>query len=160
MPLSFSEHNLGLCLAGGVLCTMLLLLAWIDMKAGLLPDVLTLSLLWLGLLVNLEGWFAPLPDAVLGAAVGYSFLWCANYLYRWRMGCDGMGYGDFKLTAALGAWFGIEALPWIVVGACAAGLGAALGMRGIGRGTFMQERPFGPYLAASGIVSVILVFSR
>lgn len=147
-------------LAGGVLCAMLLLLAWIDWKVGQLPDVLTLSLLWAGLLVNVGGVFTPLPEAVLGAAVGYSFLWCANGLYRWRMGCDGMGYGDFKLTAALGAWFGIAFLPWIVVGACAAGLGAALGMPGVGRGTFKQERPFGPYLAAAGIVSVILVFSR
>lgn len=142
-----------------LLSGMLLTLAWIDIKTGLLPDVLTLSLLWAGLLVNLNGLLASLSDAVLGAAVGYLFLWAANQLHRRLVGHDGLGYGDFKLTAALGAWFGITLLPWIVIGACATGWGAATAHRSLGGGRH-APLPFGPCLAAGGITALAFVFSR
>lgn len=82
------------------------LLAWIDAETGYLPDRLTLPLLWLGLLVNLDHSFSSLPLAVIGAALGYSLLWLLNHVFLLLTGRTGMGYGDFKLLAALGAWLG------------------------------------------------------
>ncbi len=88
----------------------------------MLPDSITLPLLWLGLLFNLEGRFVPLSAAVLGAALGYLILWSVNKAYRLLRGHDGMGYGDFKLLAALGAWFGWQCIPAIVLFASIAGV--------------------------------------
>src|SRR4030088_931539 len=81
-------------------------LAFIDQETGFLPDALTLPLVWLGLITNLGGAFVPLPEAVAGAVVGYLFLWSVNALFKLARGMDGMGYGDFKLTAAVGAFLG------------------------------------------------------
>lgn len=96
-----STNMLVVGLGGTVLAITLLLLSWIDMTTGLLPDRLTQPLLWVGLLFNLDGVFVSLQEAVLGATGGYLFLWFMNLLYRTIAGHDGMGYGDFKLTAAL-----------------------------------------------------------
>lgn len=146
-------------IGGAVLLMMLSRLSWIDMTTGLLPDRLTLPLLWIGLLFNLEGFFAPLHDAVLGAVFGYVFLWLINYGHRHFAGHDGMGYGDFKLTAALGAWFGMAMLPWLMLGACVAGFGSHIARR---RSSEVGDAavPFGPSLAAAGVVGLVIVFSR
>ncbi|MFQ6687088.1 A24 family peptidase, partial [Bordetella pertussis] len=107
----------------GVLRTgALLALAWIDLEHSLLPDAVTLPLIWAGLLVNLDGALAPLPLAVLGAVAGYLFLWVIFHFFRLLTGRDGMGHGDFKLMAALGAWLGLGALPWLLLGASLAGV--------------------------------------
>lgn len=143
--------------AGGLLLVMLIWLSWIDIKHGLLPDLLTLPLMWAGLLINIEAVFTPLSDAVLGAAGGYCVLWFANQVFRWRTGQDGMGYGDFKLMAALGAWLGIGAVPWVLVGACGVGAIAATVWRFAG--SIKTDHPFGPFLSAAGVVMVIKLFS-
>lgn len=143
-------------LCGMALTAALIALAWIDAETGLLPDALTLPLLWLGLLINLHGALAPLPSAVLGAAAGYLLPWSAYHLLRWRTGLEGMGYGDFKLMAALGAWFGLAALPWPLLGAALAASVVGLGLRWAGRLRRGQALPFGPYLAASGILMFLV----
>ncbi len=128
----------------------LLALAWIDARTGLLPDALTLPLLWAGLLVNLGGGFAPLRDAVLGAAVGYLCLWLLYQVFLRLTGREGMGYGDFKLTAALGAWLGWQALPAVLLAASLGGLCFALWLRAAGRAVPGQHLVFGPWLALAG----------
>ena len=126
------------------------LLAWIDADTGYLPDRLTLPLLWLGLLVNLDHTFSRLPLAVLGAALGYGILWLLNYVFLRITGRAGMGYGDFKLLAALGAWLGVAALPGILLSASALGLLVALALRLSGRLQAGQALHFGPYLVLGG----------
>ena len=93
----------------------LLALTFIDFDTQLLPDDLTLPLLWAGLLANLFGLFVPLRDAVIGAIAGYLALWIVYWLFKLIRGKEGMGYGDFKLLAALGAWLGWQMLPLIVL---------------------------------------------
>lgn len=138
------------------LSAMLVALAWIDFETTLLPDSLTQPLVWAGLLVNLSGAFTTLPLAVVGAVAGYAFLWVIFHVFRLLTGREGMGYGDFKLLAALGAWFGIESLPMVLLAASLAGVlvGGILTLSGrAGRG---QPLPFGPYLALAGIVMLLL----
>ena len=134
---------------------MLIALAVIDARTMLLPDALTLPLLWLGLLLNLEPLFAPLPDAVLGAALGYGVLWLVYWLFRLMTGKEGVGHGDFKLFAALGAWLGWQCLPAVLLGAAV--LGAAVGLAGVvsGRHGRDQPIPFGPYLAIAGMLALL-----
>ena len=134
------------------LCAALLALAVIDARTMLLPDAITQPLLWAGLLVNLAaGLFAPLPHAVAGAAAGYGALWLIAAGFHLFTGKEGMGQGDMKLLAALGAWFGWQALPAIVLLASAAGVAAGIAMLLAGRTRRGQPLPFGPYLAAAGI---------
>src|SRR5699024_9015495 len=104
-----------------LVCWLLLAMTAIDIDHLLLPDILTLSLLWLGLLFNLNAFFMPLFDAVLGAAIGYGILWSLYWLFKLATGKEGMGYGDFKLLAALGAWFGWQSLLPILLIASIAG---------------------------------------
>jgi len=125
----------------------LIALAWIDARTTLLPDVLTLTLLWAGLLVNLTGVFAPLPHAVLGAAGGYLLLWLIFHAYRLATDREGMGHGDFKLVAAAGAWVGFQALPFLIVGASLLGVAGALALRAAGQAQAGQPLPFGPCIA-------------
>ncbi|MFC5776505.1 prepilin peptidase [Alcaligenes parafaecalis] len=132
------------------------LLAWIDAETGYLPDRLTLPLLWLGLLVNLDHTFTSLPLAVMGAALGYGSLWLLNYVFLLLTGRAGMGHGDFKLLAALGAWLGATALPGMVLSASVLGLLAALLLRLSGRLEAGQAIHFGPYLVLG---SWVLLFS-
>jgi len=94
---------------------LLIAMTFIDLDTQLLPDDLTLPLLWLGLLVNVKGLFVPLQDAVLGAAAGYMALWTVYWVFKLVRGKEGMGYGDFKLLAALGAWMGWQMLPAIIL---------------------------------------------
>lgn len=103
-------------IAAAVFCCVLVALTFIDYDTQLLPDSLTLPLLWGGLLLNLSSHgMAPLPDAVIGAMTGYLSLWSVYWLFKLITGKEGMGYGDFKLLAALGAWFGWQALPAIIL---------------------------------------------
>jgi leader peptidase (prepilin peptidase)/N-methyltransferase len=139
-------------LAGLVLTGCLVALTFIDADAMLLPDAITLPLLWAGLLWSMVGGFVPLADAVLGAAVGYLSLWTVFWAYKLAFGKEGFGYGDFKLLGALGAWFGWQAiLPVILLSAV---VGAAVGITLIvaGRKTLASKLPFGVYLAPAGLL--------
>jgi leader peptidase (prepilin peptidase)/N-methyltransferase len=131
----------------------LLTLTMIDVDHQLLPDQITLPLLWLGLTLNVGGMFAPLADAVWGAVAGYLSLWSVYHLFKLATGKEGMGYGDFKLLAALGAWMGWQMLPVIIL--LSSLVGAVVGslllvMQRKGRSTPI---PFGPYLAGAGAIA-------
>jgi leader peptidase (prepilin peptidase) / N-methyltransferase len=133
----------------------LIALAVIDLDTQLLPDALTLPLLWLGLLLSLTGWFTDPQAAILGAAAGYASLWLVFQLFRLATGKEGMGFGDFKLFALFGAWLGWQHLPQIILlSACT---GAVLGVLLIlARGRDRQAPlPFGPFLAAAGWLSLM-----
>ncbi len=134
---------------------MLVGLTVIDLGHLLLPDSMTLPLLWLGLLLSLGDVFVAPVSAILGAAAGYLSLWTIYHVFRLLTGKEGMGYGDFKLLAALGAWMGWQALPLIVI--LSSAVGAAIGIAiiaGLGRGRD-QPIPFGPYLAAAGWIALL-----
>ncbi|WP_017443659.1 prepilin peptidase [Gayadomonas joobiniege] len=131
----------------------LLTLFFIDFDTMLLPDEITLPLLWLGLLINLNGTFATIESAVIGATVGYLSLWSIFWLFKLVTGKEGMGYGDFKLLAALGAWMGWQALiPVILISSV---VGAILGfiLLKVQQKDSQQAMPFGPYLAVAGWIS-------
>lgn len=135
----------GLPLAGGlVLLSFLLILARIDARTQLLPDRLTLPLLWAGLLFNLNEVYIALPDAVAGAMAGYLALWSVYWLFRLLTGKEALGYGDFKLLAALGAWCGWQVLPQVLLLASASGLVWTLLQRLWTRQSLQQPLAFGP----------------
>ena len=141
----------GLPLAGGlVLLSFLLILARIDARTQLLPDRLTLPLLWAGLLFNLNEVYIALPDAVAGAMAGYLALWSVYWLFRLLTGKEALGYGDFKLLAALGAWCGWQVLPQVLLLASASGLVWTLLQRLWTRQSLQQPLAFGPWLALAG----------
>ena len=132
----------------------LIALTFIDFDTQLLPDNLTLPLLWAGLLVNLSALFAPLHDAVIGAVAGYLALWIVYWLFKLIRGKEGMGYGDFKLLGALGAWLGWQMLPLIVL--LSSVVGAVIGIALIvfkGR-DHNVPLAFGPYLAIAGGIAL------
>jgi leader peptidase (prepilin peptidase)/N-methyltransferase len=133
----------------------LIALTVIDLDEQLLPDQLTLPLVWLGLLVNLNGLFTDLPSAVLGAAAGYLSLWLVFQVFRLLTGKEGMGYGDFKLLAVFGAFLGWQLLPQIVL--LSSLIGAVVGLTLVfARGRDHQiPIPFGPYLAAAGFIALL-----
>jgi leader peptidase (prepilin peptidase)/N-methyltransferase len=133
----------------------LLAMTFIDFDTQLLPDDLTYPLLWAGLLVNLNGTFVPLRDAVIGAAAGYLALWSIYWLFKLATGKEGMGYGDFKLLAALGAWLGWAMLPTIIL--LSSVVGAVVGISLIVFAKRGREKPipFGPYLAAAGMIALL-----
>lgn len=135
----------------------LLALSMIDVDHQLLPDSMTLPLLWLGLLLNLwpETRFVPIEEAILGAVFGYLSLWSVYWLFKLTTGKEGMGYGDFKLLAMFGAWLGWQALPMIIL--MSSLVGAIIGITLIvvqGRDR-NQPIPFGPYLACAGWISLL-----
>lgn len=134
---------------------VLITLTFIDFDTMLLPDQITLPLLWFGLLININGTFIGLTDAVLGASFGYLSLWSVYWVFKLITGKEGMGYGDFKLLAALGAWFGWQALPLIILISSFAG--AIIGIAVILNSKDKQSRaiPFGPYLAIAGWVFLV-----
>ena len=140
-------------LAGAMLLTAaLVVLTTIDLDHQLLPDSLTLPLVWIGLLLNTDNTFASLESAVLGAVFGYLCLWIVFWLFKIVTGKDGMGHGDFKLLAALGAWFGLAALPTILL--LSSVVGAVFGIALILTGKQDRETPmpFGPFLAGAGLI--------
>ena len=138
-----------------LLLWMLIAMTFIDIDTQLLPDELTLPLMWLGLLVNLDGTFVPLRDAVIGAALGYLSLWAVYWLFKLVTGRDGIGYGDFKLLAALGAWLGWMMLPVVVL--LSSAVGAIVGLSLIVFRGHHRDRPipFGPFLAAAGLIALL-----
>jgi leader peptidase (prepilin peptidase) / N-methyltransferase len=132
----------------------LIALTFIDFDTQLLPDDITLPLLWLGLLFNLNDGFTDLNSAVIGAVLGYLILWSVYWLFKLATGKEGMGYGDFKLLAAIGAWFGWQLIPAVIL--LSSVLGAVIGiglilMRGENGNTAI---PFGPFLALGGIAAL------
>src|SRR5688572_24594780 len=143
-------------LAAALFVWFTIALAFIDQHTGYLPDDLTLPLVWIGLLANLGGAFVPLADAVVGAAAAYLFLWTVNALFRYARGMDGMGYGDFKLYAAVGAFLGWKFLPLVILLSSVVGLVfGSLQMFSARRGWDWKFRfHFGPYLALAGIIAM------
>lgn len=141
-------------LASLVFSYFLISLALIDFDTQLLPDDITYPLLWCGLLVNTQAVFCTLTEAVYGAVLGYLVLWCVYWAFKLITKKEGMGYGDFKLLAALGAWCGWMALPALILMSSLAGaiIGIALILvRKQGRDMPM---PFGPYLVIAGLISL------
>lgn len=133
-----------------VLLVFLLALAFIDFDTHLLPDSLTLPLLWLGLLVNLQSMFVPIESAVIGAVAGYLSLWSVYWLFKLTTGKEGMGYGDFKLLAALGAWLGWKMLLPIVLVSSVVGAMVGIGLILFGGHDRARPIPYGPYLILAG----------
>ena len=133
----------------------LIALTFIDADTTLLPDSLTLPLLWAGLLANVWGTFAPLQDAVLGAAGGYLALWSIFWLFKLVTGKEGMGYGDFKLLAALGAWMGWKMLLPIILISSVVGAIVGIVLIALARRGREIPIPFGPYLAAAGFIALL-----
>ncbi|KGF82655.1 methyltransferase [Massilia sp. JS1662] len=133
----------------------LIAMTLIDYDTKTLPDDLTYPLLWLGLLVNLNGTIVPLRDAVIGAMAGYLALWSVYWLFKLATGKEGMGYGDFKLLAALGAWMGWAMLPTIVILSSVVGAIVGISLIVFARRDRNNPIPFGPYLAAAGMIALL-----
>lgn len=143
-------------LAAAVFLWCVIALALIDQKTGYLPDDITLPLLWIGLLVNLAGTFAPLAEAVIGAVAGYMVLWTVNAIFRAVRGVEGMGYGDFKMTAAVAAFLGWRELFMVILLSSFVGLlfGSAQ-MFAARRGLDWKFKfHFGPYIAIAGVIAL------
>ncbi len=132
----------------------LLALTGIDFDTQLLPDNLTLPLLWGGLLANLYGLFVPLQEAVVGAIAGYLVLWSIFWRFKLIRGKEGMGYGDFKLLAALGAWLGWKMLPLIVLGSSVVGAFIGIALVAFKGRDHNVPLAFGPYLAIAGAIAL------
>lgn len=145
-------------LAALVCLYFLILLGFIDSGTGYLPDCLTYSFLWAGLLVNIKATFAPLHIGVISALSAYLVCRMANAVFRCVTGNDGMGYGDFKMIAALGAWFGWMCLVFIVIMASFLAIATGLIRMFSGRARFEEYFPFGPYLAIATLP--ILLYGR
>ena len=127
---------------------------FIDFDTQLLPDSITLPLLWLGLLVNTAGAFVDLRSAVIGAAAGYLSLWSVYWLFKLATGKEGMGFGDFKLLAAIGAWCGWQVLPLTILFSSFIGAVVGIVLIVFARHGRSVPIPFGPYLAAAGVVAL------
>jgi len=141
---------------------LILILTWglisltlIDFDHMLLPDQIVMPLLWLGLLVNLSGTFAPINDAVIGAAVGYMSLFIVFWLFKLITGKEGMGHGDFKLFALFGAWLGWQLLPILILMASVVGAVIGISLMVFKNHTREQAIPFGPYLAIAGWITLL-----
>lgn len=132
----------------------LIALTFIDLDTQLLPDGITQPLIWLGLLFNLGGAFVDIRSAVLGAVAGYLALWLVYWLFRLATGKEGMGFGDFKLLAAIGAWLGWEMLPVTILLSSAVGAVAGIAMIVLVKHDRRIPIPFGPYLAGGGVFAL------
>ncbi|MDB2410465.1 A24 family peptidase [Pseudomonadales bacterium] len=138
-----------------VLTWALIALTGIDYDTYLLPDNITLPLIWLGLILNYFGLITTLESALWGAVVGYLSLWCVFWLFKLITGKDGMGYGDFKLLAALGAWLGWQMLPVIIISSSLVGAVIGISLIVLGDREKNKPIPFGPYLAIAGWIALI-----
>ena len=150
------QFGFGLVLIGALLLSWTLIaLAFIDLDTQLLPDDLVLPLLWLGLLFSLIGGFVDLQSAVIGAIAGYLSLWLVFWAFKLTTGKEGMGYGDFKLLAALGAWLGWAALPQIILLSSMVGALSGIAMIITKRQQRGAAMAFGPFLAAAGWLALM-----
>lgn len=149
------RFGLTLAMAGAlVFAWSLIALTAIDIDTQLLPDDITLPLLWLGLLVNLNGAFVPLASAVIGAVAGYLSLWSVYWLFKLATKKEGMGYGDFKLLGAIGAWLGWKMLPAVILLSSVVGAVVGISMIVLARHGRNTPIPFGPYLAIAGLIAM------
>ena len=141
-------------LGAALLIWALIALSLIDYDTQLLPDIITLPLLWAGLLFNLSNTFSPLSAAVIGAMAGYLSLWLVYWGFKLLTGKEGMGYGDFKLLAALGAWMGWQMLPLIILMSAFAGAVIGITLILLTKQGRDKPMPFGPYLAIAGFLAL------
>ena len=146
----FSVETLGALL----FCWALVAASFLDFETQLLPDDITLPLMWIGLLFNLFTTFAPLSSAVIGAVAGYLALWSVYWAFKLVTGKEGMGYGDFKLLAAIGAWLGWKLLPAVILLSSLVGATVGVLLIVFARHARQVPIPFGPYLAAAGIIAL------
>ncbi len=150
-------HHFGMSIKGiaafGFLYA-LLLLTFIDADTQFLPDQLTLPLLWAGLILNSFGVFTDLKSALFGAVLGYLLLWSIYWIFKLVTGKEGMGYGDFKLLAAIGAWLGWQVLPTVVLFSSVVGALVGIGFMVTKRLERGVPMPFGPFLAAAGAIAL------
>ncbi len=149
------HFGFGWAAAGALLFIWALVaLSFVDFDTQLLPDSITLPLLWLGLLFNLTGVYVPLAEAVVGAVLGYLILWSVYWLFKLVTGKEGMGYGDFKLLSAIGAWLGWKVLPVVILLSSVIGAVVGIGLIVLARRGRSVPIPFGPYLAGAGLVAL------
>jgi leader peptidase (prepilin peptidase)/N-methyltransferase len=154
---AYAALHFGFGLAGIsaiILVWALIALTFIDFDTQLLPDSITLPLLWLGLLLNLNGAFTSLPNALIGAIAGYLVLWSVYWAFKLTTGKEGMGYGDFKLLAALGAWLGWTLLPLIILLSSLVGAVVGIALIVFAKHGRNIPIPFGPYLAGGGLIAL------
>lgn len=152
----FLRFGLNLDLVFALLFTWALIaLAGIDAKHYILPDNIVLPLLWLGLFANLDASFARLSDAVLGAIIGYGVLWLCFWGFKLATGKDGMGYGDFKLMAAVGAWLGWQSLPGVLLLSSLGGAVIGIALILLKKNSPSTAIPFGPYIAIAGWLTLM-----
>lgn len=154
---AYAAWHFGFGLAAGAALIMvwaLIALTFIDFDTQLLPDAITLPLLWLGLLLNINATFTSLSNAVIGAAVGYLVLWSVYWLFKLVTGKEGMGYGDFKLLAAIGAWLGWTMLPLTILLSSLVGAVVGIALIVIAKQGRNIPIPFGPYLAGGGLIAL------
>jgi len=150
------HFGFGFALAGALVFTWAMIaLTFIDLDTTLLPDDITLPLVWLGLLLNIRGTYVPLDTAVIGAVAGYLALWSVYWAFKLLTGKEGMGYGDFKLLGAIGAFLGWKVLPLVIL--LSSFVGAAIGISMIVFARHKREVPipFGPYLAIAGVIALL-----
>ena len=156
---AFCCHRWGLTLTGLAWCgfsAALVALAFIDWDTTLLPDDITLPLLWAGLISSAGGWIdVPLSNSVVGAAAGYLSLWLVYWAFKLATGKEGMGYGDFKLFAALGAWFGWQALVPIILMSSVIGAFVGIGLKVFNNLREGGYVPFGPFLVGAGLTAMV-----
>ena len=149
------RFGFGYAAFGAMLFTWCMIaLAAIDIDTQLLPDSITLPMLWAGLLFNLRGTFVDLPSAVIGAVAGYLVLWIVYWAFKLATGKEGMGFGDFKLLAAIGAWLGWKMLPFVILASSFVGAVAGIGLMILARRGRDVPIPFGPYLAGAGLIAL------
>jgi len=129
-------------------------LTFIDLDTQLLPDSITLPFLWAGLLLNLRGTFVSLESAVIGAVAGYLLLWGVYWAFRLATGKEGMGFGDFKLLAGIGAWLGWKMLPLVILASSFVGAVVGIALIVLARRGRDVPIPFGPYLAGAGLIAL------
>jgi leader peptidase (prepilin peptidase)/N-methyltransferase len=154
---AYAACHFGFGLAGIaaiILVWALVALTCIDFDTQLLPDSITLPLLWLGLLLNLDSAFTSLPNALIGAVAGYLILWSVYWAFKLTTGKEGMGYGDFKLLAALGAWLGWTMLPLIILLSSLVGAVVGIALIIFAKHGRNIPIPFGPYLAGGGLIAL------
>jgi len=154
---AYAAWHFGFGLAAAAALVMiwaLIALTFIDFDTQLLPDAITLPLLWLGLLLNIDATFTSLTNAVVGAVAGYLVLWSVYWLFKLVTGKEGMGYGDFKLLAAIGAWLGWTMLPLTILLSSLVGAVVGIALIVIAKQGRNIPIPFGPYLAGGGLIAL------